>query len=127
MIIRAGKHGSLVTAHNLPLTWIPPFYGPEQRADRNRRIVDTTGAGNAFLGAYAVGFLQTGDVVKAACYGSVGASFALEQVGIPERSSDGDGEGEGEGELWNGIGVFARLEEYLSRVSAPSTIDSSGT
>lgn len=123
VIIRAGEHGSLVTAQGLALTWIPPFYGPGQRADRDEKIVDATGAGNAFLGAYAVGFLKTGDVVRAACYGSVGASFVLEQVGIPERSCDGDGDGE----LWNGVDVFARLEEHFPRVLPQSTSDSSGT
>lgn len=111
VIIRAGEHGSLVTARNLPSTWVPPFYGSEQRADQDGKIVDPTGAGNAFLGAYAVGFLKTGDIVRAACYGSVGASFALEQVGMPEMTMSG----EGEGEVWNGVSVYARLEEFLSR------------
>lgn len=119
VIIRAGEHGSLVTARRLTSpTWIPPFYGPEERADRDGRIVDPTGAGNAFLGAFAVGFLKMGgDVVKAACYGSVGASFALEQVGMPEMSVSVSTSGEGEGELWNGVSVYARLEEFLARGS----------
>lgn len=112
VVIRAGEHGSLVTAHDLPLTWVPPFYGS---ATKDEKIVDPTGAGNAFLGAYAVGFLKTGDIVRAACYGSVGASFALEQVGMPEKGGDGDGE-----ELWNGVSIFGRLEEYLSRGTVQS-------
>ncbi|OJD21731.1 hypothetical protein ACJ73_06927 [Blastomyces percursus] len=50
-------------------------------------LVDPTGARNTFLGAYAVGFLRTGDPVKLACFGSIGASFALEQVGLPAKSN----------------------------------------
>lgn len=74
-------------------------------------MVDPTGAGNAFLGAYAVGYLETGSVIEAACYGSVGASFAIEQVGMPEKTLDGDEE------LWNGVNVLSRLREYTSRLT----------
>lgn len=116
VVVRAGAHGSLVTAHDLPLTWVLPFYGSEKRTGKEKKIVDPTGAGNAFLGAYAVGYLKTGDVVQAACYGSVGASFALEQAGVPEKS------GEGEEELWNGVSVFARLQEYLARGPVQSKV-----
>jgi sugar/nucleoside kinase (ribokinase family) len=50
------------------------------------KVVDTTGAGNAFLGGAAVGYLQHHDFSLAAAYGSVAASFAVETVGLPEVS-----------------------------------------
>ncbi|KAF4212930.1 hypothetical protein CNMCM8980_005227 [Aspergillus fumigatiaffinis] len=106
VVVRAGENGSVVVARSLPPTWLPPFYtsGPDGR--QPSKVVDPTGAGNAFLGAYAVGYLRTGNAVEAACYGTVGGSFALEQVGMPELVSGGDGE------LWNGVDVFERLREY---------------
>jgi sugar/nucleoside kinase (ribokinase family) len=108
ILVRAGEHGCLVRSRTLAPRWIPPFYGSEPRR-QPASVVDPTGAGNAFLGAFAVGYLKTGSVVEAACYGSVGASFALEQVGMPEKSDEG-----GE-ELWNGVSVCLRLEEYMSQ------------
>ncbi|RDW81151.1 putative plasma membrane antiporter [Aspergillus mulundensis] len=105
-IVRAGEHGCLVCARLISPTWLPPFYKP----GNGNKVVDPTGAGNSFLGAFAVGYIQTGDAIEAACYGSVGASFALEQVGMPELAAD---EGAPEaGELWNGERVLERLREY---------------
>ena len=46
-------------------------------------VVDSTGAGNAFLGGAAMGYLQHGDFAMAAMYGSVAASFAIETIGLP--------------------------------------------
>ncbi|KAJ5992075.1 hypothetical protein N7451_007799 [Penicillium sp. IBT 35674x] len=77
-------------------------------------VIDPTGAGNAFLGGYGVGYIQTGDAVHAACYGTVAASFALEQIGMPEKVDKGDAE------LWNGVSVGARLQEYMSREEVKS-------
>ncbi|KAG2415721.1 hypothetical protein HFD88_006912 [Aspergillus terreus] len=106
VIVRAGECGCVVSTREIVPTWLPPFY--ESRDDK---VVDPTGAGNAFLGAYAVGYLETGSVIEAACYGSVGASFAIEQMGMPHKSIDGDEE------LWNGVNVLSRLREYTSRLT----------
>ncbi|RHZ43557.1 pfkB family carbohydrate kinase superfamily [Aspergillus thermomutatus] len=110
VVVRAGEHGSVVVARDIPPTWLPPFYTSAPGREQHSKIVDATGAGNAFLGAYAIGYLHTGSVVEAGCYGTVGGSFALEQVGMPEKS---DGE---DGELWNGADVLGRLREYRESV-----------
>ena len=47
-------------------------------------VVDPTGAGNAFCGGFLVGWVQTGDLRLAGLYGSVAASFLVEQIGLPE-------------------------------------------
>lgn len=44
--------------------------------------------------------------------GSVSASFAIEQVGMPELSAGGENK---EGEMWNGCSVAERLKEFRSR------------
>jgi sugar/nucleoside kinase (ribokinase family) len=44
-------------------------------------VVDVTGAGDAFCGAFAVGLSATGDPVTAARWGAVAASFVIEGFG----------------------------------------------
>ncbi|KAL9021296.1 MAG: hypothetical protein Q9185_001501 [Variospora sp. 1 TL-2023] len=90
VVIRAAEHGSLP----------------------HPKVVDPTGAGNAFLGGYAIALQETPDFVKAARYGTVAASFALEQIGLPVLSIDPcSGE-----EVWNGCDAFRRLKDYESRL-----------
>lgn len=99
IIIRCAEHGCFVlsTSPNGPQgTWLPAFHPPGSGA-----VIDPTGAGNAFLGGAVMGFLEHGDFVKAAMYGSVAASFAVEVVGLPEVGRC-DGR--------------ARLEEYTRRL-----------
>jgi len=47
------------------------------------KVVDSLGAGNAFCGAFLVGWILSGDLIKAGVYGSVAASFVVEQAGVP--------------------------------------------
>lgn len=117
IVVRAAEHGSLVVvAHPSALTWCPAFYQSTKHNSgatvAHPKIIDPTGAGNAFLGGYAIGLQETSDFVRAAWYGSVAASFALEQVGLPVL---GKYPASGE-EVWNGCGTFQRLEDYESRL-----------
>ncbi|GAA0714332.1 carbohydrate kinase family protein [Dactylosporangium roseum] len=43
-------------------------------------VVDPTGAGDAFCGAFLAAYVETRDAVHAAMYGAVAASFAVESV-----------------------------------------------
>lgn len=61
--------------------------------------------------------MRTRNVVRAACYGSVGASFALEQVDMPEKT-DEDGQ-----ELLNNVEVQSRLHEYLARPNVTAILE----
>ncbi|KAH7088389.1 Ribokinase-like protein [Paraphoma chrysanthemicola] len=122
MIVRCAEHGSLTittscesnsTTH-MPL-WLPSFH-----AAGSNRVVDTTGGGNAFLGGFAVGWVETGDVTMASVYGHVAASFVVEQIGMPRVEREEDGHRVSEGsvevvEVWNGVSVKDRLREYLGR------------
>lgn len=51
-------------------------------------VVDPVGAGNAYCGALLVGWLETGDLRRAGMYGSVAASFLVEQYGLPAPRPD---------------------------------------
>lgn len=108
VVVRAGKEGCFVASLD-KRTWLPAYHQPSSSS----KVVDPTGGGNAFLGAFAVGLVRGGgDVVEAARWGSVGASLAIEQVGMPGLSTHGEEEGE---ERWNGVSVRERLEEFRAR------------
>ena len=80
--------------------WLPAYYQLDHRS-----VVEASGAGNAFLGGFVAGWVETGDAVEAAAYGIVASSFALEQVGPPLATGL-------DGERWNGVCLRARLQEY---------------
>jgi len=105
IVIRAGKQGCLAVSSPAERVWLPAFYD-----DGSPKVVDPTGAGNAFLGGYMVGFHLNQDAVIASQYGSVTASFALEQIGLPIREDVKDQE------YWNGVRVVDRLEQYKARL-----------
>ncbi|TDZ39071.1 Uncharacterized protein C8035_v005678 [Colletotrichum spinosum] len=103
-VIRCGEHGNLTIPRRGAPVWLPPYHDVG-----SQRVVDATGAGNAFLGAFAAVFGTSADEVLASAYGAVAASFAVEQVGPPRREvADGK-------ELWNGEEFGRRLQEYRAR------------
>ncbi|MGC8787931.1 MAG: carbohydrate kinase family protein [Anaerolineae bacterium] len=75
--LRMGKQGSLVAERGGQVYVIPIWPA---------KVVDVTGAGNAYCGGLLVGYTETGDAHTAGLYGAVSASFAVEQFGpIPWR------------------------------------------
>jgi sugar/nucleoside kinase (ribokinase family) len=79
--LRMGEAGSLAGARGDDhLVRVPPVPVPE--------IVDQTGAGNTYCGAFLVGWVETGDLRQAAGYGAVAASFALEVIGVADPPAD---------------------------------------
>lgn len=93
--------------------WIPAFFTREDAAAG--RVVDPTGGGNMFLGGLGVALARGKTMEEAACWGSIAASFAIEQVGVPELGKDDDGE-----ETWNGDRVQDRLEALQTRLEVPA-------
>jgi len=89
--------------------WLPAYFGSEE-GEENERVVDPTGGGNAFLGGLAVGLARGKELLDAAVWGSVAASFAIEQVGMPVLGVD-----EEDGETWNGARVEKRLKEFIKK------------
>ena len=114
LIVRAGDQGCYVKSHT-EQKWLPAYYAPQNKietSDCASKVVDTTGAGNAFLGAFTVSLLAgCNDAIFAACAGNVAASFVVEQVGVPTLSSSVDGV-----ELWNGADVSGRFQAYIARL-----------
>ena len=113
VVVRMGSQGCYVATRQ-SYSIIPAYYGTISSLNQ---VVDPTGAGNAFLGAFAIRLVD--DIQQectlnswesAATWGSVAASFAVEQVGMPKVTYDRRGE-----ELWNGERVWGRLKEYEGR------------
>ncbi|CAG8530146.1 2265_t:CDS:2 [Paraglomus occultum] len=78
VILRAA-HVGCVVATKQERRHIPAYYD-----NPSQLIVDVTGAGNSFCGGVAAGLLKTNfDVFEAALYGTVSASYTIEQVGVP--------------------------------------------
>jgi ribokinase len=74
LALRLGKAGSLVGQAG-QVQHIPALSMP---------VVDETGAGNSYCGGFLVGFVESGgNLLTAGRYGTVSATFALEQVGPP--------------------------------------------
>ncbi len=79
IIVRMGKHGSVVHDPRAGLTVEVPAIPT--------RVVDVTGAGNAFSGGWLTGYADTREISRAARQGAVSASFAIEQFGPAPLSS----------------------------------------
>lgn len=86
--------------------WVPPYHDAD-----GGKVVDPTGGGNAFLGGLAVALARARALEEACVWGSVAASFAIEQVGVPELGADEEGR-----ETWNCVRVDERLAEFKARI-----------
>jgi sugar/nucleoside kinase (ribokinase family) len=74
--LRRGAGGALVhQTGGGSVQMIPPF---------QTKVIDPTGAGNAFCGGLLAGWVQTENLTLAGLYGVVAASFMVEQIGLPE-------------------------------------------
>ena len=106
IIVRADVEGCFAMSHTQPFRRFPAYYdrqhenGPGPEPISQGKVIDPTGTGNAFMGGFAIGLIETGDVIEAISYGTVSSSFALEQIGVPRRTVAEDGS-----ELWNGDSV----------------------
>lgn len=92
--------------------WIPAVHQAGE-AEEDNKVVDPTGGGNAFLGGLAIALARGRGIVEASCWGAVAASFAIDQVGVPELEEEHMG---GREETWNGVVVEERLSEFMGRV-----------
>jgi sugar/nucleoside kinase (ribokinase family) len=79
--IRDGARGSYVWAKPENIYWhVPPI--PVEK------VVDPTGAGNAYGGGLCVGWTETGDARTAAAYGTIAAYSLLHTPGLPSVHSE---------------------------------------
>ena len=115
-IIRAGPMGACYVLSSEPsMAYWTPAYHTDQA-----RVVDVTGAGNAFMGGLGAALLAGHGVhegkmfvdwmlTAAVLWGSVAASFTVEQDGLPSMKLEGDEE------MWNGERPRDRLCSLRTR------------
>jgi sugar/nucleoside kinase (ribokinase family) len=106
-LIRSGEHGVLFVSSMKQPEWLPAYY-----ENSSEKIVDPTGAGNTFLGAFTVALQETKDPREACLRGSVAASYALEQFGPAKLTTSWFSK-----ELWNESSVQSRLQDFKGRIS----------
>ncbi|KAL2824923.1 Ribokinase-like protein [Aspergillus cavernicola] len=132
LVIRAGKDGSYSYSRGRKL-WLPAYHQPT--ASETSPVVDPTGAGNSYLGAFAQGMVSGGreatrvidsvlggsanwqkavagwgnhgSIPNAQIFATVAASFVIEQIGVPRQSTSLEGK-----ELWNGTEFTERVRLY---------------
>ncbi len=73
VVIKVGSKGSLIYDCHSESRWLVPAYPT--------RVVDVTGAGDAYCGGFMVGYEETRNPALAGCYGAISASFVLEGFG----------------------------------------------
>jgi ribokinase len=73
VVLKLGARGQLVYEAGPRRRWHVPAYPAA--------VIDVTGAGDAYCGAFLVGLAQTGDPLEAALRGCVSASFVVEGLG----------------------------------------------
>ncbi|KAG7570951.1 hypothetical protein FFLO_01149 [Filobasidium floriforme] len=112
VVIRCGSKGCLLFTAN-GIAGLPAYY-TESTEDQGQ-VVDVTGGGNAFLGGLVAGLASRPGMtlVEAACYGSVSASFTIQQAGLPVLTKR-DGV-----EMWNGETSEHRLRAFCKRHGFP--------
>lgn len=109
VVVRSGKEGCYVASREKS-RWMPAYHQSQDK------VVDPTGGGNAFLGGLAIAlsraqfFPSLHNIEHAVAHGSIAASFAIEQIGMPKLTIMA------EEELWNGESAESRLKVYLGRL-----------
>ncbi|KAI8083423.1 Ribokinase-like protein [Thamnidium elegans] len=83
LVVRASKYGTMIMSKSREINWIPAYWSWWDVNDQ-AHVVDVTGAGNAFCGGFAYGWIKTqGDAVESSYYGAISASYTVEQMGVP--------------------------------------------
>ena len=107
VVVRCGERGCYIASKSWSRK-MPAYHSSDAK------VIDPTGAGNAFLGGFGVGLLEKAPesltlFENAAIFGSVAASFAVEQVGLPTLTKSNR-------EFWNEENAEDRLQRFRSSI-----------
>jgi sugar/nucleoside kinase (ribokinase family) len=86
VVIKVGRRGSIAYDKLQNIVWRCPAFPS--------RTLDPTGCGDSYCGGFLAGYVERGDVCEAALYGTVSASFTIEEFGATStlRFTRHDGE-----------------------------------
>jgi sugar/nucleoside kinase (ribokinase family) len=104
IVVRCGKDGAFAATRE-KTQWFPAYH-----SESTTKVVDPTGGGNAFLGGLAVGLARDKSMEESCIWGSIAASFAIEQIGMPKLTKPQNEE------QWNGAIVWERVDEFLCKI-----------
>ncbi|KAF3993251.1 hypothetical protein FT663_00525 [Candidozyma haemuli var. vulneris] len=103
VVIRCGAKGCYIKTHSAGFML-------EAYHDDQSKVVDVTGGGNTFCGAFATAFyLSKQDWLVAGIFGNVASGCIVEKLGMPAREPDT--------EIWNGTSIKDRLHHYTDKHS----------
>ncbi|CDO92009.1 unnamed protein product [Kluyveromyces dobzhanskii CBS 2104] len=103
-VLRCGKDGSLAVVCKDVISIDDIVHYPACHVKTPERVIDPTGGGNTFLGAFAFAYAMCKDISVASICGNIAAACAIEQIGVPSY----------DGLHWNNVSFADRLWNYLS-------------
>ncbi|ODQ79320.1 hypothetical protein BABINDRAFT_37017 [Babjeviella inositovora NRRL Y-12698] len=108
VVLRCGAMGCLVkTSVSKTTSWIPAYHNPQ---NLDYKVVDPTGGGNTFVGAFAASFIVgKGNWTLSGICGNIASGIAIETIGAPVLSS-ANGK-----DIWNGVSLESRISRYIER------------
>lgn len=108
IVLRCGSLGSmLIVSGNKQIRWFPAYHKKSDDLQKNK-VIDPTGCGNTFVGAFATAFVKSNKDFETACiYATLASGACIEQHGLPKISVDDNGV-----ELWNGLSMEQRAKIY---------------
>lgn len=102
VVLRCGSEGCFINTNDNSL---PPFSLPAYHQNQSK-VIDVTGGGNSYCGAFMTGFyLSNFDWKVAAICGNLASGCIIEKLGMPQYNLTDD--------TWNGENLNTRLDTYL--------------
>lgn len=105
-VLRCGRMGSVALSNrdNDGQTR-QVFHYPAYHNASPDKVIDPTGGGNSYLGAFCLGYALTQDLHIASICGNIAAGCVIEQVGIPQFDH--------RTRQWNGLTLAQRINHYF--------------
>lgn len=117
-VLRCGKMGSVaLSSRDNHSQMRQVIHYPAYHSVSPDKVLDPTGGGNSYLGAFCLGYSLTQDLHIASVCGNIAAGCVIEQVGIPHFNRNT--------RKWNGLTLAQRINHYLQtyRISQYTSLD----
>lgn len=98
IVIRCGELGCFLKTSSYEIM-LPPYHTDQLK------VVDVTGGGNSFCGAFMAALKLSNDWLIAGISGNIASGCVIEGLGMPKRDE--------QTEIWNGSDVKSRIQFYI--------------
>lgn len=96
VVIRCGALGCFIKTQTLSVM-LPAYHTNQEN------VVDVTGGGNSFCGAFAAALVLSDNWLLAGIMANIASGIVVERLGMPKLEKEG----------WNGVSISDRLTNYL--------------